>query len=84
MSFNNGEHDEDITAAETPGAILIRIADHMHGVALSLRKAIPLLDQIDGSDRAYLIEALYHEANELRDAAADLGPALRTAYGYSP
>lgn len=79
-AWNNGAHDDDITAAETPGAILQRLAEHLVGVAISLRKAIPLLDTLEGSDRAYLVDALANEADELRDAAGDLGPALRSTY----
>ena len=77
---NKRDRDQDITNAETPNAILRRLVAHLRGVAVSLDTAVPLLETLTGSDREYLIEALAHEADELRDAAADLGPALRTAY----
>lgn len=80
-AFNNGEHDDDATVVETPGAILVRLTEHLAAVGDSLRTAVRLLDTLEGSDREYLVEALANEADELRDAAADLGPALRAAYG---
>jgi hypothetical protein len=74
------DNDDDITKAETPTAILRKIVAHLRGVAISLDTAVPLLETLEGSDREYLVEALANEADELRDAAADLGPALRTLY----
>jgi hypothetical protein len=75
---NTGEHDADITAVETPNAILRRLVGHLRGVAVSLDKAIPLLETLGGSEREYLAFALADEADELVDAAKDLAPALRT------
>ena len=78
MYRNGGEHDDDLTAAETPGAIIQRIADHMHGVATSLQRAVGALETLRGSEREYLAFALAAQADELSDAARDLAPALRS------
>jgi hypothetical protein len=76
--YRFGDHDDDITAAETPGAIAKRIAEHMRGVATSIDNAVGLLDSLGGSEREYLAFALAAQAEELADAARDLGPALRS------
>lgn len=78
MPFNNGESDADITAVETPNAILRRLVGHLRGVAVSLDKATPLLETLRGAEREYLAFALADEADELCEAAKDLAPALRT------
>lgn len=77
-AWNNGVHDDDITAAETPGAILQRLAEHLYGVATSLRNAVGAIEALRGSEREYLATALARQADELADAARDLAPALRS------
>jgi predicted component of type VI protein secretion system len=75
---NPGEHDADITAVESPNAILRRLVGHLRGVAISLGTAIPLLETLRGAELEYLAFALADEADELVDATKDLSPALRT------
>jgi len=75
--FNNGEHDADITAVETPHAILQRVVGHMVGVAESIKKATPRLIQLRAADREHLAFALADECDELRDALDDLANAFR-------
>lgn len=78
MAFNNGEHDDDITKVEGTDRPLERLADHLAGVADSLRAAVPLLRTLGRTDREYLAFALADEADELLLAAKDLPAALRT------
>lgn len=78
MNKPNGFHnDEDITQAETPAAILERIARHFVGVGASILKALPRLAALSGNEREWLCDALADEAEEIIDAASDLGTALR-------
>jgi len=73
-----GEHDDDVTAAETLGDALQRLADHLHGVSSSLQRAVGAVEALRGSEREYLAFALAAQADELADAARDLAPALRS------
>lgn len=78
MSYNNGEHDDDVTAVETPHAILERVVGHMVGVANSIKKASPRLQSLRGAEREWLAFGLADECDELRDALDDLANAFRT------
>lgn len=78
MPFNNGEHDDEVTAVETPNAILARIVDHMAGVASSIKAASPRLASFRGADRESLAFALADQCDELQCALIDLANAFRT------
>jgi len=78
MPFNNGEHDDEITAVETPSAILARIVDHMAGVARSIEKAAPYLSSLRGAEREFIAFALADQCDELQLALTDLANAFRT------
>jgi hypothetical protein len=77
-NFNNGSHDADITRAETPRALLLRLTGQMRRAAATVDTAIPLLDTIGDSDLEYLTEALANTCDELRDIAIDAGALLRS------
>jgi hypothetical protein len=78
MPWNNGEHDDDVTETEPVGVVLQRLADHLYGVAASLRHAVGAIEALRGTEREYLATALAAQAVELANAARDLAPALRS------
>ena len=72
-----GSHDDDITAVESPNAILRRCVGHLRGVAESLHKAVPRIETLEGAEREWLAFALADECIELGESVRDLESALR-------
>lgn len=77
MSYNNGEHDADITAAETPNAIIARVCRHFVGVGQSIIANLDRIDRLSPPDREWMLFALADQVDEMLAGGGDLAAALR-------
>jgi hypothetical protein len=73
----NGAHDDEITAVETPTAIIERCARHFVGVGQSIIKNLPRLAELSGDDLEWLCFALADQVDEMLEGGQSLSGALR-------
>lgn len=74
-----GDRDDAITRPETPAALRARSGEQLAGSAESIRRAIPLLELLDGADREYFASRLADDIESFADGARDLAAAVRFA-----
>lgn len=75
---NLGDRDDDTTRPETPRALLDRTVEQFRSAALSISRAVPLLEELGGSEREYFAALLAEDITEFLNAGRDLATYVRS------